>query len=209
MRILNFKYQYFILLAPYLVGWTPADSIFDEFSIGAGGGQYVFYDCSGKTTHVHTFGDVGVKMIHKFEAPFRVGLNTFIVSDVGHTSAMAYPDLAFDLKYFSLGTTGIRVGSENGTYGEISFLDQVPIFSGKGFLRIGVGMKATENTRFWLGLNTVPYYTKGLAGQIDFPLSANQFVFINGRYGITAGVPEYGLSAGTRIRIFENTNDAK
>jgi hypothetical protein len=205
----NFKCLYFLLFAPYLIGWTPADSSFYEFSVGAGGGQYASYGCSGKTIHIHTFGDVGIKMIHKFEAPFRVGLNTFIVSDVGHTNAMPYPDLALDLKYFSLGTTGIRVGSENGTYGEISFLDQVPIYSGKGFLRIGVGMKATENTRFWLGLNTLPYYTRGLAGQIDFPLSTNQFIFINGRYGITAGVPEYGLSAGTRIRIFENTNDAK
>ena len=208
MKRSNLHWLYFLLLAPYLVGWTPADSSYDEYSFGVGTGQYASHDCAGNA-HSNSFGDVGGKITHKFEAPFRVGLSTSIVSNDVKTTVIPYPDLALDLKYFSLGTTGLRVGLENETYGEVSFLDQVPLFSGKGGFRIGMGLKATENTRLWLGVNSFPYKAKGLVGQIDFPLSANHFLFINGRYGESRGVPEYGFSVGTRIRFYENFNKAK
>ena len=204
----NFRWLFVLFLAPYLVGWTPADSSFNEYSIGVGGGQYASYDCAGNA-HSHSFGDVGWKITHKYEAPIRVGLATTFVSNNINMIVVPYPDLAFDSKYFSLGTTGLRIGRENGTYGEISFLDQVPCFSGKGFFKIGMGLNASENTRLWLGVNSIPYRNKGLAGQIDFPLYTNYYLFINGRYGNLGGVPEYGFSIGTRIRFYEYSNNAK
>ena len=191
---------YFLILTPYIVGSSPADSSFDEYSFGVGGGQYATYDCSGQA-HPNSLVDVGAKMTHKFEAPFRIGLSASVISLDGKTSAIPYPDLALDFKYFSLGTTGIRVGAEDGPYGELSVLDQVPFFSGKGCFRMGVGMKTSESTRLWLGVNQIPYNKGAFAGQFDFPITNDQFLFLNGRYGESSGVPEYGFSVGTRIRI--------
>ena len=208
MKRSNLRLIYFLFLTPYLVGWSSADSSFDECSVGLGGGQYTSYDCAGKA-HSNSFVDGGVKVTHKFAAPFRVGVSASLVPGDGKTALFPYPDLALDFRYFSLGTTGLRIGSEDEIYGEVSFLDQVPFSSGKGFVRMGVGLKATENTHIWLGLNKIPYYANGIAGQVDFPLSTNQFLFINGRYGESGGVPEYGFSVGTRIRFYESSNNAK
>jgi hypothetical protein len=200
MELSNFKMLSFLILAPYIVGSSPADSSFDEYAFGIGGGQYATYDCSGQP-HPNSIIDVGVKVTHKFEAPFRIGLGASVISLNGKTGVFPYPDLAFDFKYFSLGTTGIRVGEEGGPYGELSVLDQVPFFSGKGCVRMGVGLKTSEYTRLWLGVNTFPYNKRAFAGQFDFPITNNQFLFLNGRYGESSGVPEYGYSIGTRIRI--------
>jgi hypothetical protein len=200
LKLSHLKKLSFLILVPYIVGSAPADSSFDEYAFGIGGGQYATYDCSGQA-HPNSLVDAGVKVTHKFEAPFRVGLAASVGSLNGKTGVMPYPDLALDFKYFSLGTTGIRIGLEDGPYGEFSCLDQVPFFSGKGCFRLGMGLKPTENTRLWVGVNSLPYRNTGMAGQLDFPVSSNQFLFINGRYGESGGVPEYGISLGTRIRI--------
>ncbi|MFZ1976323.1 MAG: hypothetical protein WAV76_00045 [Bacteroidota bacterium] len=118
------------------------------------------------------------------------------------TLIIPYPDLALDLKYFSLGTTGLRLGSEDDIYGEVSFLNQVPFGSGKGFAHCGVSLKPTKDTRLWLGINSGPYYAAGFAGQFDFPISANHFLYINGRTGNIGGVSEYGFSVGMRVRVY-------
>ncbi len=201
MKVSTLEKVSFLFLTPYIVGWTSADSAFSEYSLGLGGGQYATYDCSGNA-HANSFADAGVKLTHKFEAPFRVGLSASLIPNGGQPGVIAFPDLAVDFKYFSLGTTGLRLGAEDDLYGEIAFLDQIPFASGRGLLRAGVGMRAAENTRLWLGVNTFPYYATGLAGQVDFPLSANQFMFVNGRYGESGGVTEYGFSVGTRIRVY-------
>ncbi len=201
MKLSSFQKLSFLILTPYIVGWSPADSSFDEYSVGVGTGQYATYDCAGNA-HPNSFNDAGVKITHKFEAPFRAGLIVSSLPNPSSPNIIPYPDLAFDSRYFSLGTTGLRVGDADDIYGEVSMLDQVPLSSGKGFARVGVGLRAMEDTHFWLGRNIFPYDKGGLAGQIDFPLSTNHFLFINGRYGNSGGVPEYGFSVGTRIRIY-------
>jgi hypothetical protein len=200
MKLLTLQKLSFLFLTPYIVGWAPADSSYDEYTFGVGGGQYATYDCAGNA-HPNSFVDGGVKVTHKFVSPFRIGLNTSIASLDKKARIFPYPDLALDYRYFSLGTTGIRIGSEDDIYGEISLLNQVPFFSGKGFLHAGVGMNVAEGTHLWLGMNTFPYNNAGVAGQIDFPIANNQFLFINGRAGQSGGVSEYGFSIGTRVRI--------
>jgi hypothetical protein len=200
MRHFNLKWLFILALAPYLVGWTPADSSFNEYSVGVGGGQFASYDCAGNA-HQNSFGDVGVKVTRKYATPFRVGLSASVAAKDGKMIAFAYPDIAYDSKYFSVGTTGLRIGLEDGPYAEISGFDQVPFFSGRGCFRTGVCVKPSENTHLWLGMNTIPYDKNGFAGQFDFPITSNQFLFFNGRYGESGGVPEYGFSIGTRIRL--------
>ena len=190
----------FLILLPYIVGWTPPDSSYNEYSFGIGNGQYATYDCAG-TAHPHSFTDVGAKVTHKFDSPFRIGLCLSTFPTGGKSVIIPYPDLALDFKNFSLGTTGIRVGNTDNFYGELAILDQIPFSSGRGFLRAGTGFRISEDTHLWLGVNTIPYYAVGASAQIDFPISTDQYIFVNGRSGSTGGVSESGISAGLRIRL--------
>ena len=201
MNSSNLKNLSFILLIPYIFSVAPPDSSFTEFALGLGTGQYAAHDCSGP--HPKTFTDVGFKMTHKFEGPFRVGLIVNPIFSGSRGGVIPYPDLALDWKYFSLGTTGVRVGRLDDIYGELAIGDQVPAFSGRGFVRYGVGWTVADwDTRFWLGQNELPY-SQGWAGQVDFPVGPGKYVFVNGRLGNYAGIQEYGISIGLRIRDYE------
>ena len=195
------RYLSFLLLLPYITDLTPADTSYTEYSFGVGAGQYATTDCAGRRIPSQ-FVDGGLSFTHKFEGPLRVGLAASVVSAKnGSTGVVPYPDLALDFRYFSVGTTGVRVGSYENFYGDFGVADHIPAFSGKGFFRLGVGWKAADwNTRFWLGVNSLPYQKAGLAGQVDFPLSENNFLFLNSRIGESGGVSEYGLSLGLRMR---------
>jgi hypothetical protein len=200
MKIVSLKYFSVIILAPYFIGMSPADSSYTEYTLGAGSGQYASYDCSGRS-YTNSLLDVGFKVSHKYKSHFRAGASLSVYSMNGAIHCIGYPDLAFDAKYFSFGTTGIRLGSEDIIYGELSFLDQVPYFTGKGCARIGVGMNVYENTHLWIGRSAIPYDRPAWAGQIEFPISSGQFLFFNGRYGLSTNIPEYGLSVGTKWRL--------
>jgi hypothetical protein len=200
MELSNIKILSFLVLAPYIFGTSPVDSTYSEYSFGIGSGQYASHDCSGNIDR-NSIVDAGVKITHKFESPFRIGIGASIASLNGEKKKFIYPDIAFDNNYGSIGTTGVRFGPESGPFLEFSFLDQVPFYTGKGCLRTGVCINPLDNTKLWLGMNTGPYNKIGFAGQFDFPITNNQFLFLNGRYGESDGIPEYGFSIGTRIRI--------
>jgi len=193
-----------ILLSPYFVGFTETDSGYTDIKFGAGGGQYVYQDCSG--SHTQKFGDAGAAVVRKFEGPYRIGVSAG-GWDAGKRGsyAIAYPDLALDWEYFSIGTTGIRLGSLKQMYVEAKGLDEPPYFSGKGFIRLGFGgVLEKPFSNFWIGTNGVPYNSLGLAAQIEFPFAENNFVFLTGRLGNDqkSGFSEYGVSVGLRIRYY-------
>jgi hypothetical protein len=199
VELTNFKFLSFLILAPYIVGSSPADSSFDEYSFGVGGGQYTYHDCSG--VHSNSFVDAGAKFTHKYDTPLRIGISATVGKDNIGWLVMPFPDIAYDVDYFSIGTTGIRLGLADGPYAELSLCDQIPLFSGRGCFRTGICVKPSDNTHLWLGMNIVPYDKNGFAGQFDFPISSHQFLFLNGRYGKAGGLPEYGFSIGTRIKV--------
>ncbi len=191
----------FLLLFPYIVGFTSdSTSLYTEALVGIGGGQYVYHDCSG--AHTKGFADVGIYYGKKYESPFRLGISAGGLAAGERSDAFIYPDLALDWQNFSLGTTGVRIGSQQKFYLEAKWADQPPFFSGKGFVRFGIGGKLNDSeTRIWIGANAFPYNTIGLATQIEFPLKENHYLFFNGRYGKEkiSNFDEYGFSVGMRI----------
>ncbi|MBI2427709.1 MAG: hypothetical protein HYV29_02760 [Ignavibacteriales bacterium] len=196
----------FLLLSPYIVGFSSPDSSYSytESMYGIGGGQYVYHDCSG--AHKRPFADVGFYSGKKFDGPYRIGISLggAYVGD-GTALPLIYPDLALDWENFSIGTTGIRFGSQNKFYLESKWGDQPPFLSGKGFLRMGFGWKPDPySPGFWIGTNVFPYTNTGLALQVEFPLQENRSIFINGRYGIDreSTFDEYGISFGIRILTY-------
>lgn len=192
------------LFFPYIFGFSPdSTSSYTQTLIGIGGGQYVYHDCSG--AHTQNFGDVGVYSGRKFEGPYRVGLSVGGWKAGDGILGLVYPDLAFDWKYFSFGTTGLRIGANDDLYFESKWLDQPPFLSGRGLFRSGIGGTIKETgTRFWIGGNAVPYNNFGVAAQIELPFEKNTFLFLNGRYGKdkTSSFDEYGFSVGMRFISF-------
>jgi hypothetical protein len=185
----------FLILIPLALGSSQPDSAYTELSLGAGRGQYAHINCSEVS-----FVDAGVRVVHNFQSPWRIGLSISVIRRQNSTTAFAFPDLAYDSKYFSLGTTGLRVGPKDLLYIEVSFADQVPTFSGKGLAHWGVGGYISSwDTQLWLGQNAGPYDQPGLAGQIDFPIATNYYLFFNGRTGKSHSITEYGVSTGLRI----------
>lgn len=189
-----------LLLSPYIVGFAPdSTTAYTETVIGAGGGQYVHYDCSG--AHARSFGDAGITVTRKFEGPFRTGITAggFSMDDDG-VLPYVYPDLALDWEKFSIGTTGLRFGSRKDLYLEIGGLNEAPLLSGKGAFRAGVGTVSRSNgLRFWLGTNFFPYHNLGLSTQVEFPYSPSTALILNGRFGQAAGMGEMGISIGVRF----------
>ncbi len=192
----------FILLAPYITSVTPPDSSYDEVQFGVGGGQSVYQDCSGGE-HIDKFGDIGVRITHKFQAPYRIGATFSSFPIDHHTGVLIYPDLAVDYGFLSLGTTGARVGRIDSLYIELKAFDSAPFATGGGIYRCGISFPLSKKgTRLWAGANVSPYYNWGPAAAIDFKISDKQSIVINGRYGVYHQKPEFGLSLGLRWRDY-------
>ncbi len=192
-----------LTLSPYIVGFTSdSTASYVETMAGAGGGQYVYHDCSG--AHSQRYTDVGISVTKKFEGPYRMG---FIAGGISAgekgSTLFLFPDLALDWKLVSIGTTGFRLGSRNDFYFEGRWLDQPPLVSGKGLLRAGFGWTFNNGAnRFWIGSNVIPYYRSGIAGQLEFPYSERSYIYLNGRLGRESGMNEYGVSLGIRYISF-------
>ena len=193
-----------LLLTPYIFGFVDYDSAYTQSMIGVGTGQYVYHDCEG--AHKRYFADAGIYFGKKYSVPFRLGFSGgFRTEGTYGSGIIIFPDIALDLRYFSIGTTGIRLGSENDLYLESKWLDQPPFLSGKGLTRLGIGGKLDKPfSRFWIGTNVVPYNDLGLATQLEFPWEENKYLYINGRYGKdrASNFSEYGFSVGMKMISF-------
>ena len=124
-----------LMLTPYLVSYNPEDSSFTDVGFGGGYGQYRYEDCNGSGPR--RFGDVGFSITHKTDGAFRYGLQAGVPfyrnSSGSILFPLAYPDLAFDSRYVSFGTTGLRVGDLDHFYVSVGLLNHVPLYTGEVF----------------------------------------------------------------------------
>jgi len=188
-----------IFLAPYIVGFAPQDSSYTEWHIGAGTGQYTYSDCSGE--HTSKFTDAGIRITKKYESPWRTGATISLYPSAERLGIFAYPDIAYDNGFASLGTTGIRIGYLERTFFEVKAFDEIPYATGRGLFRAGIGTPITQNgARLWMGVNRGVYQELGFGTSLDFPIDANTYISLTGRYGEHKDIPEYGVSLGLKIR---------
>ncbi len=125
--------------------------------------------------------------------------------DNGRISGFFWPDLALDFQYLSLGTTGVRLGPSDFLYGEVAWANAVPIFSGKGAVRAGIGFPLHGSFRsIWLGANVIPYSKPGAACQLEYLMTPTQSIVFAGRYGEYKQRPEFGVSLGLRYHFAES-----
>jgi hypothetical protein len=93
----------------------------------------------------------------------------------------------------------LRVGRPK-LYFSIHMLENVPLYSGGGYINLGMGGKAGRKTNYWLGLGTPgPYDATGLVAKANFNLRKNWYLDLAGRLNISE--QEHGISVGLNYKL--------
>ena len=95
----------------------------------------------------------------------------------------------------------LRIGKPR-FYFSIQMLENVPLYSGGGYINLGFGGIAGRQTRYWLGLGTSgPYDGTGFVAQTNFKLKGSWYLDLTGRVGASEGSFERAISAGLNYRL--------
>lgn len=85
-------------------------------------------------------------------------------------------------------------------YFSIHMLENVPLYSGGGYINLGLGMAAGRKTNYWFGLGTSgPYDVTGLVAKANFNLKENWYLDLAGRLSLSE--QEYGISIGLNYKL--------
>ena len=95
----------------------------------------------------------------------------------------------------------LRVGRPK-LYFSIHMLENVPLYSGGGYINLGMGGKAGRKTNYWFGLGTSgPYDGAGFLAKTNFNLKKSWYLDLAGRLGISEGNIEHGISIGLNYKL--------
>ena len=199
---------------------------------GAGSYAYVTRGCEGQVINKKTipFRDIGFSFDHKFRFPVRVGLRggqiwdkNVYPPDETITNLYLNPHVSLEFKSFGIGagvcsaqkelsanksgseTTlpswHLRLGSRK-LYFSIHMLENVPIYSGGGFVNLGFGGRAGRNASCWFGVSSPrPYDALGFLAKTNFKLQGNWHLDLAGRLGTSEGISESAVSLGLNYRF--------
>jgi len=95
----------------------------------------------------------------------------------------------------------LRIG-EPRFYFSTHLMESVPLYSGGGYLNLGIGRKASRKFSYWLGWGiNGPYDTGGFLIKTDFEFTKNWQLNLAGRLGGSQGISENAVSLGLSYRI--------
>lgn len=177
------------------------------------------------------FKDLGYSIDHKFKFPVRVGLRGGNIwernryyPDERRTNSYLNPDLSLEWKWFGIGagpffaqkdlptreggklsrnslSWHLRFGSPK-LYFSIHMLESVPLYSGGGYINLGLGGGVSRKFSLWFGLGTKgPYDTEGFLAKTNIKLKGNWYVDLVGRLGTSAGISESAISFGLNYKF--------
>ncbi|MGE5175942.1 MAG: hypothetical protein ACM3JJ_06140 [Hyphomicrobiales bacterium] len=198
-----------------------------KVAFGAGSYAYVTRGCEGQVIdrYQRRFRDAGVEVKHRFDGPVEVGSrvhllrrfpeyekNTLVwnpnVSVEGgkigfglgvnlNRGKTPYVDRDFEI---SPVTGHLRLGSLRSVYFSMHVFEDVPIASGGGPVRMGLGFDVPRVMDGWVGMGTPPPYDKpGFVAKAD--VHVTRFLDLNfaGRLGGSEGLTENSGSVGITI----------
>jgi len=176
------------------------------------------------------FKDFGFSLDHKFRFPVRVGLRGGNIwernryyPDKRITNSYLNPNLSFEWRRFGIGagpffaqkdlptreggklrrnslSWHLRLGSPK-LYFSIHMLESVPLYSGGGYINLGLG-GASRKVSYWFGLGIRgPYDTEGFLIKTNFKLKENWYLDLAGRLGQSEGVSESAVSFGLNYKF--------
>ena len=224
LRIISFA-----ALAPLAVD-MPGDSSSTSLTIGVGAGSYaaITRGCDGSTItrRQEYFRDVGAAVEHKTSGPLSFGVRSAVLRRMpGYDTdaVLVNPYVAIDKRYFGIGVgfiSGVdrddeedydiwpvsghlRVGSQRGPLRfSIHALEDVPLASGGGAIRLGFGFRPVRALDAWVGLGTpIPYDHAGLVVKTDIHIHRRLDLNFAGRLGGSEGLDENAAALGITYRF--------
>lgn len=175
----------FILLYPYIVGYSGDDSAYSAFTVALGHGQYAQFqktgDCSGYYRPAQ-YTELNARYEHKGSF-YRLGLTGVAVPQ--QAKVFVWPTIGLDYKYFAVGTDRVRFGSYQTVYVEAGLFNAVPINSGRGSINAGIGARFSERVpNVWVGYGWgFVFVEPGFCTEITLRLSDHSQAVLGGRFG--------------------------
>jgi hypothetical protein len=91
----------------------------------------------------------------------------------------------------------IRLGRLDGLYFKVAYLESAPLYSGGGFVEIGIGSHPTRLFDMYGGLSGGPPYDGlGLSLRVEYRALEHYALSARGRLGDSGGEPQSGLALG-------------
>jgi hypothetical protein len=98
-------------------------------------------------------------------------------------------------------TAHFRFGTPR-LYGSVSMLEGIPLFSGGGFIDLGIGIRPNRRFSCWTGISLPgPYDKTGLLLETDLAVYGGLRARMTGRLGGSEGVKERAFSLGLDYRV--------
>jgi hypothetical protein len=95
----------------------------------------------------------------------------------------------------------LRIGNPK-FYFSIHMLENVPIYSGGGYIDLGLGGTPSRKVGYWLGLGTEgPYDNVGFVAKTVFQIKGSWYLDLAGRLGSSQGISESAVSVGLNYRL--------
>ena len=98
-------------------------------------------------------------------------------------------------------TLAMRVGTLAGPYFTMSLLSAFPMYSGGGYLDLGVGGQATDRLGIWGGVSLIGMTATGITGHLDWRLSDRFYLLGGVAFGSRDSDPQYSGTIGLSYRI--------
>jgi len=213
---------------------TNEDSSVTSVMIAAGAGSYaeVSRGCHGEvlSKEQRRYRDLGFAASHGFEGPLEVGVRASLLRRMpGYEdgTVMWNPNVAVEGRHvgFGLGYVSnadqplsdefdiwpvsghLRFGTLSGLHFSVHALEDVPLVSGGGTVRSGIGFRPSRAVDAWVGMGYGPPYDKP-GFQLKSTVHLNSMLDLNGsaRLGSSEGQSENAGSLGLTVRL---TRDRK
>ena len=96
-------------------------------------------------------------------------------------------------------TGHLRIGRLSKIYFSTEVLENLPLYSGGGFVNVGLGSQALPKFGWWFGLSAGgPYDSGGFLAKLNIRPTSNWQIDANLRFGFAEGASEAGIGMGIR-----------
>lgn len=196
---------------------------------GAGSYAYVTRGCEGEVIdrYQRRFQDAGGEVKHHFNGPIEAGLRANVLREMPEyekNTVVWNPYVSMEWKGVGLGvgvnfmrdrtvrygdrefdvlpvSAHLRFGSLRSVYFSTHVFEDVPLVSGGGPVRTGLGFHVGPVVDGWAGMSLpIPYDMPGLAAKADVHVTRFLDVNLAGRLGGSEGLSENAGSLGITIR---------
>jgi len=207
------------------LGAAPQDYAKTHIGAVMGVGQFVY----GEDTVQINFVDVSIYGDYRFSSIIRMGARGSFAHDSKEGTSGSLmsigPYISADWRLFGLftsiyiirgsnsatagdgmlpsATLNLRIGSKNSFYFSLHLFDTWPVYSGGGWLRLGLGLKPLRSTSLWLGMGTFPQAgPPGLVVSLEQQLTRDYDLYVGGRYGSSDAGTDYAVSLGVTYHLY-------